>query len=156
MVARQSGFTLVELMVTIVIIGILAVVGVSFSNSWTDEAAITDAKSQLSRAFGQAKAVSMRNPTGATSDSAVAASVSLSGGVLLVCEGPANGAGCVAGGAAVVSQSTWPNGVTANIAQISINNRGQVLSNGNPINTGLTFTLSKGGVTDDSGYNQLR
>ena len=63
MVKRQAGLSLIELMVTVAIIGMLAVVTVPFTSVWLDEAAVNNARSQLHRAHAQAKAVALRNPT---------------------------------------------------------------------------------------------
>jgi prepilin-type N-terminal cleavage/methylation domain-containing protein len=157
MVKRQAGLSLIELMVTVAIIGMLAVVTVPFTSVWLDEAAVNNARSQLHRAHAQAKAVALRNPT-AKELSEVAASVKLSGNVLLVCEGAPNGAGCAVDGNTVVWEGAWPAAVEVDVTEIRINNRGQVLSDGSPVHNGLTYSLSKGKVTtgDNKEHNRLR
>ena len=149
MVVRQGGFTLVEVMVTIALLGILALVAAPYTIAWVDEARVGEARAQLSRAYSHAKSIALRNPNEVTGNE-VAASVTLSGDDILVCAGEPT---CNENGAAW--QGGWPTGVTLAIAigntpleDIRINNRGQVLDDSdNPINRGLTLTFSKGSVT---------
>lgn len=162
MVTRQAGLSLIELMVTVVVIGMLAVVTVPFTRTWLDEAAVNNARSQLHRAHGQAKAIALRNPEGKTADDPVAASIKLEGGVLLVCQGKPE---CSDGDSDMKWRSSWPEDVALTlkvdgieVSEVQLNNRGQITSSGsNPINTGLVYSLSKGKVTDDDEErNRLR
>jgi len=155
MVRRHSGFTFIELMIVILIIGLLAFVAAPLSTGWVDEGAIIEARGLVNQAHGQAKSLALRNP-GAALGNTVAASVKLSGGNILVCQGAPDAVGCVAGGAAVSWQTAWPSIAEANFTEIRLNNRGQILLSGSPVNSGLTFTLTARSVTDDSAYNRLR
>ena len=158
MVAREPGFTLVELMVTIAIIGFLAMVAAPYTISWIHEANVNSARSLLHQAHSKAKALALRNPEGEGLGS-VAASVVLSDGSLMVCQGEPSGGTC---SGSPVWQGEWPAGVTlamtvdeVTVANILINNRGQILDDSaNPINGGLAFSLSKGSVTYGSGDNE--
>jgi len=154
-VTRQNGFTLVEIMVAIAIIGLLAVVAAPYTASWVHEAQVGEARTVLSRAYSHAKSVALRNPDEAVGDD-VAASVILSEGKVLVCQGDT---ACDENSA--VWQGDWPSGVEFSLAfggnEIQFNNRGQVLNAGDPVNAGLTYTLSKGSVNyGDADDNQLR
>lgn len=155
MVIRNTGLSLIELMVVVTIIGILALTVAPLTTAWVDEVRVAEAKSLLGQAHAEAKAIALRNPLDAR-DNNVAAGLKLESGILLVCRGHPDDIQCIVGGDRVTWQGAWPGGVITNIATVSINNRGQTLQNGNPVNHGLAFTLSKGGITDDNAANQLR
>jgi len=162
MVTHQSGFTLIELMITIAIIALLAVVAAPYTSSWIHEANVNEAKSTLHRAHGQAKAIALRNPNGVMEGNQVAASVKLDNGVLLACRGEPDQLTCAAGDATGIVgwQGNWPAGVSIDDAdsfEARINNRGQILDeNDSPVHEGITFSLSKGSVADNDEYNRLR
>lgn len=78
---RNSGFTLIELMVTIAIAGMLLFIGAPLSKAWTDSAHQRDAAGLLSQGISRAKATALRNPGGAQEE-APAAALCRSGQVL--------------------------------------------------------------------------
>jgi len=155
-VIRQSGVTLIELMIVVVIIGLLAVVVSPFTITWIHEAQVNEAKSLLHHAHSEAKAVALRNPDEVIGNK-VAASVKLdmAGGIILVCRGSPGSNKCYEGGNNMVWVDKWP-GVSSSVTQIEINNRGQILMNNNPVLGGFTYSLIKGNVSDHDATNQLR
>lgn len=78
---RTSGFTLIELMVTIAIFGILLFIGVPLTKAWTDSANQRNAAGLLKHGISRAKATALRNP-GAALDNAPAAVLCRSGQTL--------------------------------------------------------------------------
>ena len=69
----EKGFTLVELMIVIVIVGILSAVALPNFLNQTKKAAATEAKQQASNIFKQAHAYVLENGSIGTSDSATVA-----------------------------------------------------------------------------------
>merc|ERR1719379_452315 len=65
--ALEKGFTLVELMIVIVIVGILSAVALPNFLSQTNKARATEAQSQISAAFKNASAIYLESPS-ATAD----------------------------------------------------------------------------------------
>ena len=59
----EKGFTLVELMIVIVIVGILSAVALPNFLSQTNKARATEAQSQISAAFKNATALYLEDPT---------------------------------------------------------------------------------------------
>lgn len=148
MVVRQLGLSLIELMIAVTIIGMLALVTVPYTQSWLYEAQLSEAKGKLNRAYGEAKALALRNPTDAHEEQTPSSCISLKNNILQVRQ--PNGSRC----SGVLSwQDNWPDGVKVinnneNLTLIFINNRGAVLINNTPINTNLEYALSKGLVND--------
>ena len=146
------GFSLVELMVVIAILGILAVVAAPFTASWRQDADVRAAASTLELAFGKARALALRNPAEMFETAAgvrqVASGVKRENAVLLVCEGAPTSANCTAGGSAEVWSGRFPDGVsiTVNGGQMTahgLDNTGQSI--GAAGNTAvLRYTISKG------------
>lgn len=58
------GFTLVELLIVLFIVGILAFMAVPFTLAWVDQADVQRAHGQLIQAHGMAKSLALRNPNG--------------------------------------------------------------------------------------------
>ncbi|BCL76545.1 hypothetical protein JHS3_22810 [Jeongeupia sp. HS-3] len=81
----HRGFTLIELMITIAILALLLAVGVPFTQRWGQSARVQQVDSTLKQGFAHAKAVALRNPSGATTGNA--AVLRLVDNELLVCEG---------------------------------------------------------------------
>lgn len=69
---RTKGFTLIELMITIAIFGILLFIGAPLTKAWSDSATQRDAAGMLKQGISRAKAMALRNP-GAALDNAPAA-----------------------------------------------------------------------------------
>ena len=58
------GFSLVELMVTLAIVALLALMAMPFSTRWMDSDRQLQARGTLTEGVGQARALSLRNPGG--------------------------------------------------------------------------------------------
>lgn len=70
---RAKGFTLIELMITIAIFGILLAIGAPFTKAWSDSAKQREAAGVLKQGISRAKATALRNPEGARDETAAAA-----------------------------------------------------------------------------------
>lgn len=66
-IKRFSGFTLIEMLVTITLVGILIAVGLPLTSAWVDNAKITETESALQNAISVAKTQALRNPNGVDS-----------------------------------------------------------------------------------------
>ncbi|QXI27862.1 pilus assembly FimT family protein [Pseudomonas vanderleydeniana] len=75
---RCRGFTLIELMITITLLGLILFVGVPLTQSWTNSSYQRDAAGLLKQGISRAKATALRNQ-GAVQDNAPAAVLCRSG-----------------------------------------------------------------------------
>ena len=66
---RASGFSLIEMMVVVAILGILAVAGTALTVNWVKQAEITKTVASLANAISLAKSTSIRNERGFTDNS---------------------------------------------------------------------------------------
>lgn len=69
---RQRGFSLIELMVTLAVLGILLVVGVPLTKAWSDSAYQREAAGLLQQGVSRAKATALRNEGGVQSSAPAA------------------------------------------------------------------------------------
>ncbi len=74
----DRGFTLIELMITIAVFGLLLLVGVPLTQSWTNSGYQRDAAGLLKQGISRAKSIALRNQ-GAVQDTAPAAVLCRSG-----------------------------------------------------------------------------
>ena len=58
----QSGLTLIEIMVTLVVLALLVLLGVSLGSDWINGARTQQARSNLVQGWGVANALALRNP----------------------------------------------------------------------------------------------
>lgn len=58
---KQLGFTLIELVVTVVIVAALLLTSASLTNSWIDRSQVASAKANFETALLQAKTLALRN-----------------------------------------------------------------------------------------------
>lgn len=152
MVAVERGFTLIEAMIVVTLIGMLAVVGVPYTASWFHEADVQKTANVLQSAYGRAKSVALRNPHSVTGDTP-AAGLASAGNSVLVCSGDPSAAACAVGGANLVWQSELPAGITLTINSVAMsshrfNNTGQSIDGAGTI-TALTYAISKGSRSYD-------
>lgn len=59
--SRHTGFTLVELMVTLLLAAVLVGVGAPLGMRWADSASVTSAQAQLQHGFSIARALALQN-----------------------------------------------------------------------------------------------
>lgn len=151
-----SGFTLVELLVTITIMCLLLFAAVPLVNNWVYSAQTREARSKLVQAYGTAKALALRNPSQAGAPPAAAAGLRIvttgSVSTLLVCRGDPINTACAVGGANLYWNAALPSNVGISIAGVSattaapqtigITNRGIPTS-------GTSYTVSRGGAQND-------
>lgn len=171
---KMQGFTLIELMIVVLIVGLMLLVASPFTGAWSDSARLTEAKGVWTEAIGRAKAAALRNPAGvsttAAGDVEVAAAVCITNAIEVrgaIAGVPATAAAAAVPYVAAACPSTgnllWSspliNGVsiegadaddaTASITCLQLDNRGfAVGSNTCAIDT--QFKLSSGSVEEDA------
>jgi prepilin-type N-terminal cleavage/methylation domain-containing protein len=59
---KQRGLTLIELMVTLVLLALLATMSVSLGSDWINSSRTQQARSEFEKGWGLARALSLRNP----------------------------------------------------------------------------------------------
>lgn len=138
---QQSGFTLIELVIVLLIIGLLALMGTPLTSSWGANADVHSAIGQLDRAFAHARAAALRNEAGATGDDPAARILfNEQSHELRVCRLPTGDC------EAVLWRGGLPSGVEMNLSAgafpVELNNRGQSSAR-------VVVQLAKGGVTDE-------
>ncbi|MEY4589510.1 MAG: hypothetical protein RL497_1586 [Pseudomonadota bacterium] len=118
----SSGFTLVEVLIAVALIGTLAVVAVPLGASWTSSAESVNTKGVLSQAIGRAKASAMRNGNKISETNAAVAICLTSGNVeVREASGTVTSAHCTTGG----GTATWSNKIGTGL---TITSGGQALS----------------------------
>lgn len=61
-IKSQTGFTLIELMITITVLSILIFIGSSLTTSWIDRSQVNSTATQFKNAVSTAKVAAVRNP----------------------------------------------------------------------------------------------
>lgn len=148
----ESGFTLVELLVTITILCLLLFAAVPLVNNWIYSAQTREARSKLVQAYGTAKALALRNPGQAGASPAVAAGLRIvttgSVSTLLVCKGDPSNAACAVSGANLYWNAALPSNVGIVIAGVTATATAPqtigITSRGIPTSV-TSYTVSRGG-----------
>lgn len=92
---KNAGFTLIELMIVVLIVGLMLLVAAPFTSAWTDSATLTRGEGVVIQAIGRAKAAAQRNEGGVSSDRAAAAvCVSATNTISVLVANVATGADC--------------------------------------------------------------
>lgn len=140
------GFTIIEVMITLVLIGVLAMMVGPYTINWKHLSDIQQAKGQLFQAHGIAKSAALRNSHGLTEDdSVVAIRLDSENKKLIVIECPDH---------SICSESKiWdvqlPAGISLSfdegMTNINLDNTGKILGSRNR----LGYQLSKGGQSED-------
>lgn len=71
--AAQKGFSVIELMIVLLLLGMALAKGIPFTVEWVNSARVTDAESALIEGVGFAKAKALRNSNGVIEGRAVTA-----------------------------------------------------------------------------------
>ena len=131
-----QGFTLIEMMIVILIVGLLALIAGPFTGAWSDGANVHKAQGELDQAVRYARAAALRNEVGARGNEA-AIRLLVDGSEVKVCR-------TVTGACADVWwQTEMPNGVAiAGATEVLFDNKGLALG-------AVTITLSRGGESHD-------
>lgn len=128
---RATGYTLVELMVTLAVMAVLAAAGTPFAPSWMESNRQVQARNLMWEPVSQARAVALRNP-GEVVQGSVSAKLQRSGNTLQVLR---------AGSDSALWTGELPNGATTQLATaagsasgdlscVAFNNRGQRVTTG--------------------------
>lgn len=146
MVSSSRGFTLIELMVVVAIIGMSAAAAMPFTAEWQSQADIDHFASKLTAAVSQARSNALRNPFGATAGE-TASRITIADSAITVsrcrpsstCEQPATI------WTSPVSSQVHIESNGAPVSSLLMNSRGQIMNAGYP----FIYALTKGGYTDE-------
>jgi prepilin-type N-terminal cleavage/methylation domain-containing protein len=149
---RQTGLSMIELMIVVLLIGLLALAASPFTNAWVQGANVNKTLALLEQAVGSAKAGALRNTDGIRGENAATA-LCLSGRDLRLVPG-AGVADC--GAAAALWSGRVPDGVEIKIAAVDwrcscFTNRGLLTTTEascNACGNSLTFTVTAGGENE--------
>ncbi|HEY7773797.1 MAG TPA: prepilin-type N-terminal cleavage/methylation domain-containing protein [Marinagarivorans sp.] len=152
---KHSGFSIVELMIVVLIMGLALVKGIPLTVDWVNSARVTEAESALVEAVGLAKAKALRNSQGVIDGSAVTAVCYGNARVSVVEAAAANSPAQCAGG----STEIWKKSLNGNVdiavggtafacLCVDAKARLSVLGSCNACSTSTTFALSAGGISD--------
>lgn len=158
---KQTGMTLIEMMIVVLLIGLLALAASPFSSAWVKSADVSKTLAALEQAVGSAKATALRNATAVQGDVAASA-LCLADNKLQLVTTVAGAAeiNCNAVAADAVLWSTAiPQGVDIKWGELGVSdwtcscftNKGLLsatAANCNTCATNLTFTVSSGAESE--------
>lgn len=152
----ESGFTLIEMMITITVMCLLMLVAVPLVNDWIYSAQTREGRSKLVQAYGTTKALALRNPSQAGAAPAAAAGLSIvtTGTIstLLVCKGDPTNTACAVGGANLYWSAALASGVGVSVAGIAATAAAPqtiaITSRGIPTSA-TSYVVSRGGTQNN-------
>lgn len=154
---HNHGFTLIEMMVTVAIIAILAVMGASFTANWVRQAEINKTTASLRSAINTARSTALRNQF--LRDTDAAAQVCVANHQVTIRE--ATSAGAASCSSTTTYTFTLPDSAT--IAQsgtaincIAFDRFGAVIASGSgstACTTSTSLTITSGGLSETFTYN---
>jgi prepilin-type N-terminal cleavage/methylation domain-containing protein len=108
--SNSKGFSLVEVMVVVTLIGLFATAASQLGGKWMQQTRLTEAKGIVERAISQAKALAIRNPEQIFTDKATAA-LCVSDQTIKLKSGAAGDVNCTDAGAEIWS-AKLPQGIS--------------------------------------------
>ena len=152
---NSKGFSIIELLIVILLMGLTLVKGIPFTMDWVNSARVTETESALVEAVGFAKAKALRNSQGIISGGAVTA-VCYSNGGLRVVEAADDTSPAQCGGG---STQIWTLTLAGNVdivvqdndfACLCVDAKAQFTQSGgcNACSSNTTFALTAGGISD--------
>lgn len=144
---QRHGFSLIELMVTLAVMSILALLGTALTQSWSSSNQLQLGKNLLTQGAAHAKSLALRNGAGSNSN-VVAAFLVLKDNTLCVLNGTATSLSCSNSPVwqTQLSVSTSINSATAQcIGWNSMGIPDTATLGGTACTTTLSYTISSGG-----------
>lgn len=139
----QRGFSLIELMIVLALLGFLLMLAVPFTNTWSANAKLRDAENLLQQGVGRVKALAQRNALGISGSEKVAARLCLDRATAKLELYPADTcSGTTAWSAQLPTVVSIKNGGTL-FSCLAMSNRGLPVVTGN-CNIKSEYTLSTG------------
>lgn len=146
--SRPRGFTLIEISIVLLLVGLLALMAGPFTISWMHAADVQRAKGQLVQVHGMARAAALRNPAAITGDDPVVAiRLDEDGNTLTLVSCP-GGVGCS-------EETLWSAALPAGVSltfdagaktSIELNNIGKPIPD-----TWVGYLIKKGDLKDEGG-----
>lgn len=154
--SKESGFSLIELMVTIAILGILATTGIALTGKWSQQVALDKAVMSLNSGMTLAKSTAMRNGGGRAITDA-SSQICFNSSIISVHEATATAAASCSMPTTVFqyplnSAIAIKNADTTGFNCFAFNHFGQVLSTGS-CKTNLSLTVSNGSLDETLSLN---
>lgn len=154
MVRHHRGFTLIELMITVMILGLLMLVGVPFTAGWIHSAQVQEGRALLVQGYGQAKAAAVRNPLVTSPSASLKLVTDEEGNVtILVCVGDPEDDECDIGGGRVTWQTDLSRGTGISVTLNDSADGSISFDNVGLPNNGTDYSVTKG---DESVDGDLR
>jgi prepilin-type N-terminal cleavage/methylation domain-containing protein len=121
-VRKCSGFTLIELVVTVSIVAFLVLAAAPLASGWVYRSTTHTALTQVTEAFNVAKALALQNPNAVAVPTAAAGMKITTDGTtttVYICTGSSTGTGCAASGASVQWSTTYSGLVTTSLNAVA-------------------------------------
>lgn len=153
---RMRGFSLIEMMIVIAIVGTVAAIGVPLTGAWMTSAQLREMQGSLGQGVARAKAIALRNPGGVTGTVAAAILCRSNDTLQLIGAADADGASCnddSQWSASLLSATTIAAGGMT-FSCLAFDNRGLPMnpsvagSGSDHCSTSLAFTLSRSSVDE--------